>query len=129
MFKTIPFTNGLYSVSTCGKVRSDLTGKTMNQVLRKKDGYLQIGLIIDGAQKWFKVHRLVLMTFSPREDSDTLLVNHKNWIRTDNRLENLEWSSPKDNSNKRSPSYSLFKYLLEKHGNAVVEKKLLELIT
>jgi hypothetical protein len=43
------------------------------------------------------VHRLVLETFSPIEDSDNLSVDHINGIRNDNRLENLRWMSLEEN--------------------------------
>jgi hypothetical protein len=38
-------------------------------------------------------------TFTPVANSEQLWVNHKNRVRTDNVLENLEWASPKQNAN------------------------------
>ena len=43
----------------------------------------------------YKVHRLVLETFVGKSD---LVVNHKNGVKTDNRLDNLEYCTRSENS-------------------------------
>lgn len=79
----------LYSVDTSGRVFNNNTGKELTTSL-DKDGYEVVTLYNHGRKKTKKVHRLVAEAFieNPR---GALEVNHKNMIRNDNKVENLEW--------------------------------------
>lgn len=85
-----------YSVSDTGLVRNNATEKLISPYATKKGGYLRLGLGNNGIRKNFLVHRLVAQAFIPNPDNfDT--VDHINGDRTDNRVENLQWLSNRDN--------------------------------
>lgn len=93
---------GKYEVSSFGRVRSfnyRNTGEIkVLSVCENKCGYLYVGLFKDGKQKKFKIHRLVAESFIPNPNN-LPQVNHKSEVKTDNRVENLEWCDAKYNSN------------------------------
>ena len=102
IWKAIVNYEGLYEVSNLGRVRSlnyKRTGKI--KVLRprpSKLGYLDIRLSKNGKVKPFKVHRLVAYAFIPNDNPiEKTQVNHKDFNRQNNSVENLEWVSHKEN--------------------------------
>lgn len=89
---------GQYEVSNLGEVRS-LVGRKLNAKLCRyvrKDGYIQVQLKVNQQPRNFLVHRLVASAFLPKDELRTS-VNHKNFDRADNRLENLEFCTSKEN--------------------------------
>jgi len=84
---------GLYEVSNLGRVKGLKCGKILKPS-PNKNGYLCLHLYNKGRNR-FRVHRLVLLTFLPIDEIKE--VNHKNHIKTDNRLCNLEWCSRSEN--------------------------------
>jgi hypothetical protein len=86
-----------YTITDDGKVISYKfkEPKTMKTWLQKS-GYENIKLSKENKTYHFLIHRLVAEAFIPNPDN-LPEVNHKNKIRNDNRVENLEWCSRKDN--------------------------------
>lgn len=96
IFMDIKGYEGQYQVSNLGNIRNS-KGKILKDRF-DKDGYKKVTLCKDGNKKTYRVHRLVLETFKANPDNKPQ-INHRNEDKTDNRLNNLEWSTPKENSN------------------------------
>lgn len=104
VWKPIKGFEGIYEVSNLGRVRS-LTRKVWNytkpgRILKPYDNghsYLNVGLSNGGKEeKHAYIHRLVAQAFIPNPDN-LPQVNHKNFDKKDNRVENLEWVTEEQN--------------------------------
>lgn len=101
---------GFYQVSNKGRVRS-LSKNTrtknkdgiMNPKPHKTNGYVTVKLCKNGVCAHIKVHKLVAFMFLgyPHHinSDETICINHINEIKHDNRVDNLEWCTAKQNSN------------------------------
>ena len=91
-----------YMINTKGDVYSKNYNKTgvfkIMKQRRNRYGYMQIQITRDdGKQKLMSVHRLVASTFIPKIEGKDY-INHKNGIKNDNRVENLEWCTLSENT-------------------------------
>lgn len=97
IWKDVPHYEGRYLVSNYGRVFSLLSNKILS-IRLNDDGYAVISLQTkEHKRKTERIHRLVALAFIPNPDG-LPEVNHINCIRNDNRIENLEWVSRKDNN-------------------------------
>lgn len=113
-WRDIPNYKGIYQVSDLGRV------KTLSRLVLKKGiypfickekilkshlhstGYLKVALVKDKIKKTTSIHQLVSESFlNHKRCGQTLVVNHKNFIKTDNRKVNLEIVTNRVNSNKK----------------------------
>lgn len=109
-WKVVRGYEGLYEVSDLGRIRS--LGRICNakngSKSRKRDriltqeitvfGYCRVRLFSsDGKSKHYATHRLVAEAFLGNVEG--MEINHKNEIKTDNRVENLEIVTSRENCN------------------------------
>ena len=105
-WRQIPGYEGLYEVSSYGRVRSLNRyvkssfgayrlhkGKVLSQAIRP-DGYLVVSL----QEKMFRVHRLVAQAFISNPQG-LPQVNHIDENKSNNSVDNLEWCDSKYNNN------------------------------
>ena len=93
---------GLYQVSNFGRVKScqrkvnrlghlkTINERILKNVLDRSTGYYCVGISKNGKGKKIAVHRLVAEAFLPNP-TNLPFINHKDEIRTNNNVENLEW--------------------------------------
>ena len=104
---------GIYQVSSLGRIKSlsriitNSLGsfQSKERILntkKAKTGYLEISLYKDGFAKSFLIHRLLASSFFNKDmNSRLIVINHKNFIRSDNSIKNLEIISQRENTNKK----------------------------
>jgi hypothetical protein len=90
IWKNLYINNQNIKVSNMGRIRTKSGNITFGS--KTRTGYKKI--TIDG--KGYQIHRLVMMTFTNNKDY-SLFVNHKDFNRENNKLENLEWVSNSEN--------------------------------
>lgn len=98
IWKDIAGYEGLYQVSNLGGIKSLPRNSTRGGILKPliHRGYSSVELCKNNIKKRFRVHRLEAFAFLPNPKNKPY-INHKNGIRNDNRLENIEWCTNSEN--------------------------------
>jgi len=111
IWKDIPNYEGLYQASNLGRIRSvdkelkcgKYTRKYKSKILKTrpdKDGYLKIDIIKNRKRKTFRVHQLIAITFlSHKPCGHKLVINHIDFNRVNNNVDNLEVITQRENAN------------------------------
>lgn len=106
LWKDIEGYEGVYQISSLGNVRRIKT--FTNDFIQDKEnfhyikptdngnGYLIVGLKLNGKRKNYYVHRLVAKAFCNKNQYQTI-VNHKDFDKQNNKADNLEWCTQREN--------------------------------
>lgn len=132
-WKDVKGFEGLYEVSDLGRIRSlgrvvpSKNGSTQKKRVRiltqevTVDGYCRIRLYDKNGKSWhYQVHRIVMEAFVGHSD---LQVNHKNEIKSDNRVVNLEYLTPKANCNYGKRNEKISEKMIGVNSRGVVQMK------
>lgn len=105
IWKDIKGYEGLYQASNLGNIRSlrfinGTTNRERIKVLKPqiRNNYYIVNLVNNGIRKTHSVHRLVAQTFLNKPE-DKEVVNHKDYNTFNNKVDNLEWCTQKQNIN------------------------------
>lgn len=134
-WKDIPNFEGIYQISNYGRVKSlkrEIKYEAANKYCRyirkqnidekilkcsfDKDGYVKMGLSLNGTLITSRGHYLVATAFIPNPNNYPC-INHKNEIKTDNTVINLEWCTVAYNNNYGSRCKKINQYDLD--GNFI----------
>ncbi len=101
IWKDIRGYEGLYSISNLARVRSNSVQGVKKEIILKyslnKNGYNSVSLWKNNKPTRVLVHRVLMIHFVENLENKPC-VNHINGIKHDNRLENLEWCTYKENN-------------------------------
>ena len=97
VWKDIEGYEGLYQVSNLGRVKRVKTDRILKGC-KDKGGYLVIGLYKNNVMSTKTIHRLVAQAFIPNPENKPE-VNHIDEDKANNKVNNLEWMTRKENNN------------------------------
>ncbi len=100
-WKDIKDYEDLYQISNFGRIKSFIKyNGTKCRILKQNKygrGYFFIILYKNKKRKYKLIHRLILESFKPIENSDNFECNHVDGNKENNFVENLEWCTPSEN--------------------------------
>lgn len=123
-WKEIADFEGLYLISSFGRVKSIINDKILTPCIVRANG-LVVGLMKNGKVEKRQVSRLVAAAFIPNPDNKPC-VDHIDGVRFHNFVENLRWCSINENNNfdiaiRNKTKYDFPIEGIDENGNVCIE--------
>lgn len=124
-FRPVVGYEGRYEISSDGQIRTLIgigcrrAGSILECASNRK-GYRRVCLRAGGQSRTSVIHRLVLEAFVGPAPSPQHQCNHKNGVKSDNRVENLEWVTQRENIRHAADTGLWSPHVGESHGRALV---------
>ena len=101
--RDVPGYEGLYAVTSDGCVWAYEKTRLRTYAARwlkqhpNEDGYMLATLCDNGKRRTFKTHQIVALAWISPQPTPAHEVNHKNGVKSENRADNLEWTTRREN--------------------------------
>lgn len=134
-WRDVPGYEGLYKISNKGMLIRFEHWSTKGRYypeshpykFKNYKGYIQTYLYKDGKRKTTTIHRLIAQAFIPNPENKDQ-INHKNGIKDDNRIENIEWCNQSENMRHAFDTGLKEGMPGEKNGRATLSQEAVDLI-
>ena len=102
VWKEIDNTDGYYFVSNKGRIKSykGFTAIILKPFINNIGGYERVDIVQEGKRQTKLVHRLVAAAFLPMPCNIDMNLHHKDFNKTNNLADNLQWLSASEHKKK-----------------------------
>lgn len=128
IWKDIPDYENLYQSSNYGDIRRkfDRYGNLINKILKyhiDNGGYYRVCLCKNSKTKWYRIHRLVMISFKYIKDYKQFDVRHIDGNPKNNNINNLAWCTHKENTADKKVHNTIPDFNGSKNPSAILEDK------
>jgi len=116
-----------YAISKDGEIKS----LRFNRILKSSNsdsGYLYVNLVNNKINKTTAVHKLVMENFGDRKPGENFVIDHIDGNKNNNKIENLQWMSVRNNTEKYYNNYDKKSEILKLHKEGYTSKQITEKI-
>lgn len=115
-----------YAVSNTGEIKS-LKSDRLLKGSKNNSGYKYINLVKNKIKKTHSIHSLVMKYFGEKRKPNSI-IDHKDGNKTNNHIDNLQWISIKNNTEKYYNNFDKKRELIELYKKGVKNKDICKIV-